>query len=126
MIILQIQMVNITIVFFKRDSPITGYRNAPFTLTTTLKPVNTPSRWCISYKAVHVLSQDKCRQYLAYTVHQVTPYIPGIIILDQPAQSPVTDGTNDHLYSVYGITVRCARGFREQSTSNCSNRPQYP
>ena len=56
MIILQVQAINITIAFFKCDSPIAGYRNTPFTLTTTQKPVNTPPRWCISYKVVHALS----------------------------------------------------------------------
>ena len=39
---------------------------------------------------------NQYRQYLTHPVDQVPPQEPGVVVLDQPAQSPVADRANDH------------------------------
>ena len=59
--------------------------------------MNAPAGRCIGNKPVDVLSQDQRRQNLAHSVDQVLPQEPGIVLLDQSAQSPVADSANDHV-----------------------------
>lgn len=59
----------------------------------------------------HAISQDECSQYIPYSRHQIRLEASGIVFFDEALQSPMANGTNDHLSALYGKTVRIVRDF---------------
>jgi hypothetical protein len=58
--------------------------------------VHTPAWW--SLHRVHVLRHDQYGQYFAYSLNQVTPYTPVIVVLNETPQTSVSYTTDIHMY----------------------------
>ncbi len=70
-----------------------------------------PSRWRTVPEHLHILGDNQRRQDIADPVHQIGPQPLGLIVLDEAFEAPVAHGSNNHLLTVYGITVRLASPF---------------
>jgi len=70
-----------------------------------------PAWWRSVPEHLHILSHNQRRHDIADPVHQVGPQPPGLIVLYEAFEATVAHGSDNHLPSVYGMTVRPASFF---------------
>ncbi len=59
--------------------------------------MDAPATRRISNEAVQILSQDQQSQDISHAANQAASQEPCVVVLNQPAQSPVADRANDHM-----------------------------
>ena len=78
MVILQVQTVDVAILFFKRNPPIAGDGNAPNVLPVTGEPVHTPARPRIGNKPIDMVGKYEYRHDPAHPVDEILGQKPGL------------------------------------------------
>ena len=89
------QAFNAVVGFLERHSPIPGDRHAPGVLPVSDEPMYSPTTGRVVDEVVHVGGQKHDRQDSAHPADQVRWQEPGCVVLEQTAQSSMTDRTND-------------------------------
>src|SRR5438132_994614 len=80
----------------KRDPPVAAHGNAPCAGSVPGQLVNMPARW--ASHLTHVLRHDQHGQNVAYSLDQVTPDTPGIIVLNETPEPSVSHAADMHIY----------------------------
>ncbi len=80
----------------KRDPPVAAHGNAPCPGPIPRKLVYTPAWW--SLHRVYLLRHDQYGQNFAYSLDQVTPDIPVIVVLNETPQTSVSHTADIHAY----------------------------
>jgi len=70
-----------------------------------------PTRRCERSKLSHIISQNKRGQNISYPGHQIGPNTSGLIVFNEAFQTPVTHGSNNHLFRLFGLGVQFASFF---------------
>ena len=81
MVVLQIQAVDVSVLFGKRNPPIAGDGNAPVILPVPGEPVHMPARRGAGNEPIDVFGKNEYRQDFAHPVDEVLPQEPGVVIL---------------------------------------------
>jgi len=79
----------------KHDPPVTADRNAPGPGPVARKLMNTAAPRA-SHLA-HVLRHDQHGDNFPYSIDQITPDTPGIVVLDQTPEASVPHATDMHV-----------------------------
>lgn len=95
MVVLQVQAFEVAIDFFERNPPIAGDRHAPCTPPVPHEPMYSPTTGRVVDEVFHVGGQEQNRQDAPDSARQLRWKKPGCVVLEETAQSSMTDRTND-------------------------------
>ena len=103
MIVLQIQIDDVTVPKPDGQAPIAGNADAPGPCSLAFQFVNALAGW--AENAADVLRQHKRGDHLANPARQIAANRPVIVLFDQASQSAMSNRSEPHV-TLYGITVQ--------------------